>query len=165
MALTNAERLDRILSQANDCHELELNLHKLDSSRDYCGFQVSTLNKDFPPKPSPETCASTDLNFGVPGFAKLPWSTANIANGCELYANIQKALEDLAGKGADSVKDVIKTMQACAPWLESFGSLRRFMDSLSTSEKREALNTMAGIAKLAANAKNVITAVSFLFCL
>ncbi|KAL6740255.1 hypothetical protein Aduo_013627 [Ancylostoma duodenale] len=158
MALTNAERLDRIQSQANDCHELELNLHKLDSNRDYCAFQVSTLNKDAPPKPSPETCANTDLNFGIPGFAKLPWSTANIENGCQLYATIQKSLEDLAEKGADSVDDVINTMKTCAPWLESFGSLRRFVDNLSTSEKREALNTMAGIAKLAANAKNAITA-------
>ncbi|EPB77284.1 poly glycohydrolase [Ancylostoma ceylanicum] len=159
MKATNAERLDRILSQAKNCHEVELNLHNLDSNRDYCGFQVSTLNKDFPPKPSPETCADTDLNFGIPGFTKLPWSTANIENGCHLYTTIQKALENLANKGANTVDDVIKTMKTCAPWLESFGSLRRFVDNLSTSEKREALNTMAGIAKLAANAKNVITAI------
>ncbi|RCN39092.1 poly glycohydrolase [Ancylostoma caninum] len=76
------------------------------------------------------------------------------------YLIIEEALRSLAGRGADSIEDVIDTIKQCATWIQkptSFEGLRRFMGTLSQPEKRDALHTMTEIARLAANAGAVIT--------
>ncbi|EPB77283.1 poly glycohydrolase [Ancylostoma ceylanicum] len=127
MELTNERRLETIRSKAAN----------------YYGS---------PPEPSPKTCADMDLNFGTPGFVRLPWSTANINNGFHQYVIIDRALRALVHDGAHCIEAVIVTLKECAPWIKSFDGLIGFMDGLSVSEEREALDIMAGIAKLAVNA-------------
>ncbi|KAL6740254.1 hypothetical protein Aduo_013626 [Ancylostoma duodenale] len=165
MELTNARRLETILSKAANHYENEPNLHNLNSDTDYCAFNISTLSQGSPPEPSPKTCADMDLSFGTPGFVRLPWSTANINNGfhqCvvseQRYVIIDRALRALVHDGAHCIEAVIVTLKECAPWIKSFDGLLGFMDGLSVAEEREALDIMAGIAKLAVNAKFIITA-------
>ncbi|KIH62945.1 poly glycohydrolase [Ancylostoma duodenale] len=133
MELTNARRLETILSKAANHY-------------------------GSPPEPSPKTCADMDLSFGTPGFVRLPWSTANINNGFHQYVIIDRALRALVHDGAHCIEAVIVTLKECAPWIKSFDGLLGFMDGLSVAEEREALDIMAGIAKLAVNAKFIITA-------
>ncbi|KAK6750088.1 hypothetical protein RB195_002213 [Necator americanus] len=165
MELTNGKRLDAILAKAAKHYKDEPDLHYLASDTDYCAFQVSTLSQDSPPEPSPTSCADMDLNFGTPGFVRLPWSTANISNGfhqCvvskQRYVIIERALRALVQDGANSIEAVIVTLKECAPWIKSFDGLIGFIDGLTQSEEREALDILAGIAKLAVNAKFIITA-------
>ncbi|EYB96491.1 hypothetical protein Y032_0150g2782 [Ancylostoma ceylanicum] len=165
MELTNERRLETIRSKAANYYENQPNLHSLNSGTDYCAFNVSTISQGSPPEPSPKTCADMDLNFGTPGFVRLPWSTANINNGfhqCvvseQRYVIIDRALRALVHDGAHCIEAVIVTLKECAPWIKSFDGLIGFMDGLSVSEEREALDIMAGIAKLAVNAKFIITA-------
>lgn len=166
MAQTNEERLRTILSKNNNNYEIGPNLDRLMAETDYCGFQVSTLSEDAPPQPHPRQCVDTDLNFGNPGkFVRLPWSTANILNGfhqCvedveKKYVIIDRALRSLVEDGAHCIEAVIVTLKECAPWIDSFDGLLGYMDGLSSAEEREALDVMAGIAKLAVNAKFAIT--------
>ncbi|RCN39089.1 poly glycohydrolase [Ancylostoma caninum] len=158
MELTNARRLETILSKAANHYENEPNLRELNSDKDYCAFNVATISQGSPPEPSPKTCADMDLSFGTPGFVRLPWSTANINNGFHQYVIIDRALRALVHDGAHCIEAVIVTLKECAPWIKSFDGLIGFMDGLSVAEEREALDIMAGIAKLAVNAKFIITA-------
>ncbi|CAJ0602073.1 unnamed protein product [Cylicocyclus nassatus] len=157
MELSNAKRLETILAKAANHHAPEPNLHSLNNN-DHCAFQVSSLSRGSPPKPSPEACSDTNLNFDTPGFVRLPWSTANKNNGFHQYIVIDRALRALVHDGAPCIEAVIVTLKECAPWIPSFDGLIGFMDGLSMKEEREALDIMAGIARLAANAKFIITA-------
>ncbi|KAE9417125.1 hypothetical protein Angca_008175, partial [Angiostrongylus cantonensis] len=158
MELCNSRRLAMILAKAKNNFEYLPNLGKLPSDCDYCAFEVSSISKDRPPMSSPETCENADLKFGNPiEFVRLPWSSANIVSGFHHYIIIDRALRALVHDGAHCIEAVIVTLRECAPWLKSFNGLLKFMDALSPSEEREVLDVMAGIARLAVNAKFILT--------
>ncbi|KAK6036767.1 hypothetical protein COOONC_25728, partial [Cooperia oncophora] len=70
---------------------------------------------------------------------------------------IDRALRALVHDGAHCIEAVIVTLKECAPWIKSFDGLLGFMEGLSSTEERDALDVMAGIAKLAVNAKFIVT--------
>ncbi|KAJ1349427.1 hypothetical protein KIN20_004997 [Parelaphostrongylus tenuis] len=157
MELCNSRRLKTILAKTKNDFEYLPNLGKM-SDQDFCAFEVSSLSRDRPPLPSPETCGNTDLNFrNSTEYVRLPWSTANIVSGFHHYIIIDRALRALVHDGAHCIEAVIVTLRECAPWLKSLHGLLNFMDSLSPSEQREVLDVMAGIARLAVNAKFILT--------
>ncbi|EYB96499.1 hypothetical protein Y032_0150g2785 [Ancylostoma ceylanicum] len=153
MVRSDCKRLDQILNKASNNHETSLDLNELEGS-DYCGFSLHSGN------PFPKECTDIDLNYDVPGFVRLPWSTANITDGCYRYKEIAQELENIAGNGVNSIGDVIDAIKKCAPWIKSYkpyNGLQSFMDHRSNSEQREVLDTITGIARLALRAKTVFT--------
>ncbi|KAK5965973.1 Poly glycohydrolase, partial [Trichostrongylus colubriformis] len=159
MALSNEERRRTILSKGDNSYDIFPNLSRLVPDVDYCAFQVQSLREDMPPEPMPQQCSDTDLCFDSPmGFVRLPWSTANINNGFHQYVIIDRALRALVSDGAHCIEAVIVTLKECAPWIKSFDGLLGYMEGLTSAEERDALDVMAGIAKLAVNAKFILTA-------
>uniref|UniRef100_A0A7I5EA99 poly(ADP-ribose) glycohydrolase n=1 Tax=Haemonchus contortus TaxID=6289 RepID=A0A7I5EA99_HAECO len=167
MALNNEERRRIILSRKKDDREMFPNLDRLVPEVDYCAFDVRSLGSDMPPQPVPKQCSDTDLSFDNPtSFVRLPWSTANISNGFhqsvmaeqEKYVIIDRALRALVDDGAHCIEAVIVSLKECAPWIKSFDGLLGYMEGLTSVEHRNALEVMGGIAKLAVNAKFILTA-------
>ncbi|EYB96496.1 hypothetical protein Y032_0150g2784 [Ancylostoma ceylanicum] len=153
MPLSDSMVLEDILKTAASTYETEPNLRKL-GKNDFCGFDIDGV------EPSPKKAVDKELNYNTPGFVRFPWSTANISNGSQRYVIIQEALRNLANQGANSIEDIIDTIKKCAPWIKqptSFEGLRNFVGTLSESGRRDALKTMTGIARLAANAGAAIT--------
>ncbi|KAL6740258.1 hypothetical protein Aduo_013629 [Ancylostoma duodenale] len=153
MLRSDYKRLDDILNRALHYYKAEPNLEEL-KKNDFCGFDVDGA------EPSPKRAVDKELNYNTPGFVKFPWSAANISNGSHRYLIIEEALRNLANKGADCIEDVIDTIKQCAPWIQkltSFEGLRNFVNTLPETEKRDALQTMTGVARLAANGGAVIT--------
>ncbi|WKY05236.1 hypothetical protein Q1695_005895 [Nippostrongylus brasiliensis] len=159
MAQSNRDRLSVILAKKDINYEIVPDLDRLLPGVDFCGFNTSSLQEGKPPVPMPKDREDTELNFGTPAaFVRLPWSTANIMNGFHQYVIIERALRALVQDGALCVESVIVALKECAPWIKSFDGLYGFMDGLSSTEERQALDVIAGIAKLAVNAKFILTA-------
>ncbi|VDL79560.1 unnamed protein product [Nippostrongylus brasiliensis] len=163
MAQSNRDRLSVILAKKDINYEIVPDLDRLLPGVDFCGFNTSSLQEGKPPVPMPKDREDTELNFGTPAaFVRLPWSTANIMNGFHQYVIIERALRALVQDGALCVESVIVALKECAPWIKSFDGLYGFMDGLSSTEERQALDVIAGIAKLAVNAKFILTALRFI---